>query len=164
MEEQDLRKIKVMVKSLSTGIVTYSLDTRHVRREWSRLGQVIPIPADELQEALYDQGTYNLFALGFLGIENSAQRKLVGLEYEGMGPVIEPFDTAKAKKLLLEETNLNTFKAKLQQLKLGNIEVLIQTACDLKNIDYNKQQIIKEVLGVDILTLVKNSEEDNKQK
>jgi hypothetical protein len=163
MDEQDLRKIRVMVKSLSTGVVTYSLDTRHVRREWTRLGQVIPIPADELQEALYDQGTYNLFALGFLGIDNSAQRKLVGLEYEGMGPTIEPFDADKATKLLTQEQDLNVFRNKLQNLKLGNIEILIAVACDLKNIDYNKQKIIKEVLGIDIATLIKNSEEDNKQ-
>ena len=60
----DLKNIKVMVKSLSTGAVTYSSDIRHVRREWLREGQVIPIPANELQEFLYDQGVYNLFALG----------------------------------------------------------------------------------------------------
>ena len=79
MEEENLKKVRVMVKSLVSGTVTYKSDVRHVRREWSRQNQVIPIPADELQEVLYDQGVYNLFALGYLGIDNPDHRKLVGL-------------------------------------------------------------------------------------
>lgn len=163
MEDTDLRKIKVMVKNLSTGIVTYSLDTRHIRREWARKNQVIPIPADELQEALYDQGIFNLFKLGFLGIENSAQRKMIGLEYDGMDTPVIPFSDKEAKYLLVKEQDLDNFRLAIRGLQLGNIEVLIQTACELKNIDFNKQKIINEELGVDILTLIKNSEEDNKK-
>ena len=88
---EDLRNIKVIVESLVPGTVVYNCEARHVRREWKRQGQQIPIPADELQEAIYDQGTYNLFTQGYLGIKNSAQRQLVGLEYEGTDEKIVPF-------------------------------------------------------------------------
>ena len=44
---EELSKIKVMVKSLVPGTVTYSNEMRHVRRIWQRQNQVIPSPADE---------------------------------------------------------------------------------------------------------------------
>ena len=47
---ENLSRIKVMVKSLVPGTVTYSNDMRHVRRIWQRQNQVIAILADELQE------------------------------------------------------------------------------------------------------------------
>lgn len=154
----DLKNIKVLVKNLSSGVVTYSLDARHVRREWAREGQVIPIPADELQEAIYDQGTYNLFILGYLGIDNPDHRKLIGLEYDGFGPQVVPFDKNKAKALLAIE-DLDAFKRQLQTLKSGQIETLIMTAYEIKNIDYNKQKIIKDVVGVDLANLIKNNDQ-----
>ena len=157
----DLKNIKVMVKSLSTGAVTYSSDIRHVRREWLREGQVIPIPADELQEVLYDQGIYNLFALGYLGIDNPDHRKLIGLEYEGIGPQMVPFDRRRAQELL-KNSDLKTFEERLYDIrtKTGQIETLIMTAYDMKDIDYNKQKLIKEMLGVDLMSLIRNNEEN----
>lgn len=156
--EEDLRKIRVVVESLVPGSVVYNCEARHVRREWKRQGQQIPIPADELQEAIYDQGTYNLFVQGYLGIANPDHRKLVGLEYEG-GDMVLPFSVADARKLLVDETDLTVFENKVRSLRPGSIETLISTAYTLKNVDYNKQKIIKDVLGVDIITLVKNNDQ-----
>ena len=161
MEEQNLKNIRVMVKCLVGGTVSYNSETRHVRREWTRENQVIPIPADELQEVLYDQGTYNLFALGYLGIENPDHRKLVGLEYEGSDRKIIPFTTDMAKHLLLDEQNLDVFRNKLANLRVGNIEVLVQTAYNLKDISYDKIKIIKEMIGVDITNLIRNNDDDD---
>ena len=79
---ENLSRIKVMVKSLVPGTVTYSNDMRHVRRIWQRQNQVIAIPADELQESIYDMGVYNLFHQGYLGIDNAEHRKLIGLDDE----------------------------------------------------------------------------------
>ena len=156
--EEDLRKIRVVVESLVPGSVVYNCEARHVRREWKRQGQQIPIPADELQEAIYDQGTYNLFVQGYLGIKNPDHRKLVGLEYEG-GDMVVPFSVADARRLLVDETDLTVFENKVRSLRSGSIETLISTAYTLKNVDYNKQKIIKDVLGVDIITLVKNNDQ-----
>lgn len=161
MEEENLKKIRVMVKSLVSGTVTYKSDVRHVRREWSRQNQVIPIPADELQEVLYDQGVYNLFALGYLGIDNPDHRKLVGLEYEGTGIQVIPFSSDTARRLLLEEKDLNVFRQKVANLKIGNIETLVQTACEIKDISYDKMKLIKELIGVDIANLIRNNDDDD---
>ena len=163
MEEQNLKNIKVLVKCLVGGSVSYSSDVRHVRREWTRINQIMPIPADELQEVLYDQGTYNLFALGYLGIDNPDHRKLVGLEYDGSDRKIIPFTTDKARQLLVEEKDLNKFKQELANLRVGNIEVLVQTAYDLKDISYDKLKIIKEMIGVDITNLIRNNDDKDSQ-
>ena len=154
--EEDLRKIKVVVESLVPGSVVYNCESRRVRREWKRIGQKIVIPADELQEAIYDQGTYNLFAQGYLGIANPEHRELVGLDYGG--DKILPFSAEDARKLLVE-ADLPAFTEKIRRLRPGNIETLINVAYDMKNVDYNKQKIIKDILGVDIMTLVKNNDD-----
>ena len=156
--EEDLRKIRVVVESLVPGTVVYNCEARHVRREWKRQGQQIPIPADELQEAIYDQGTYNLFVQGYLGIKNPDHRQLVGLEYEGGDKVI-PFGVNDAMQLLEKEQDLNVFTNKIRSLRPGNIETLVSAAYAIKNVDYNKQKIIRDILGVDIMNLVRNNEQ-----
>ena len=155
---EDLRNIRVLVKSLVPGTVTYSIDSRRVRREWTRQNQIIPIPADELQEGIYDQGIYNLFALGYLGIDNSAQRKLIGLEYDG-STSYEPFTSDVARQLLTEEQSLDTFREKISNLKIGNIETLVSAAYTIKDVSYDKMKIIKELVGVDITNLIRNNDD-----
>ena len=157
--EQNLQNIRVMVKSLSSGVVTYSSDTRHVRREWSRQGQIIPIPADELQEVIYDNGVYNLFALGYLGIDNPDHRVLVGLEYEGAQTKMIPFDAARAQKLLSNETSIEDFKKAIANFRSGHIETLVNAAYQMRTVDFNKQRVMAEKFGVDIVNLIRNNEE-----
>lgn len=159
MDEQELKNTRVLVKSLVSGSVTYSSDIRRVRREWTREGQIIPIPADELRDVLYDQGTMNLFTLGYLGIDNPDHRKLVGLEYDGTDFKVIPFSSEQAKKLLVEEKDLVKFREKLASLKIGNIEVLINAACAIKDVSYDKMKIIKEVVGVDVASLIRNNDD-----
>lgn len=158
-----LNKIKVLVKSLVPGTVTYSNDFRHVRRVWTRQGQVISIPADELQESIYDRGVYNLFTLGYLGIDNAEHRKLIGLDDEAVGE-IKPFSSEDAKKLLVEENNLAAFRQKVSGLKAGSVDVLIEEAYNIKNISYDKVNIIKELLGVNITNMLNNDQESTKNK
>lgn len=159
MDEQELKNTRVLVKSLVSGSVTYSSDIRRVRREWTREGQIIPIPADELRDVLYDQGTMNLFTLGYLGIDNPEHRKLVGLEYDGTDFKVIPFSSEQAKKLLVEEKDLVKFREKLASLKIGNIEVLVNAACAIKDVSYDKMKIIKEIVGVDIASLIRNNDD-----
>lgn len=162
--ENDLSKIKVMVKSLVPGTVTYSNELRHVRRIWQRQNQVIAIPADEIQESIYDIGVYNLFHQGYLGIDNAEHRKLVGLDDEAYG-TNEPFTADDAKKLLLGgEPNLEAFRQKISSLQKGSIDVLVTEAYNLKNVSYDKLNIMKEVLGVNITNMLVNDEEPAQQK
>ena len=155
---QDLSKIRVMVKSLVPGTVTYSNEMRHVRRVWQRQNQTIIIPADELQESIYDIGVYNLFHQGYLGIDNAEHRKLIGLDNESFG-TNAPFSTMDARKLLMEESNLETFKRTVASLQKGSIDVLITEAYNIRNVSYDKLNIIKEVLGVNITNMLVNDEE-----
>lgn len=160
---EDLSRIRVMVKSLVPGTVTYSNDFRHVRRIWQRQNQVIAIPADELQESIYDIGVYNLFHQGYLGIENAEHRKLIGLDSESFGSNA-PFSEVDAKKLLVEETNLDAFRSRIAGLQKGSIDVLVTTAFNLRNVSYDKINIMKEVLGVNITNMLSNDEEPTQLK
>ena len=154
----DLNKIRVMVKSLVPGTVTYSNELRHVRRVWQRQNQTIAIPADELQESIYDIGVYNLFHQGYLGIDNAEHRKLIGLDNESFG-VNAPFSSQDAKKLLMEESNLETFRNRIAGLQKGSIDVLTTEAYNIRNVSYDKLNIIKEVLGINITNMLVNDEE-----
>lgn len=154
----DLRKIRVAVESLVPGTVTYSNELRHVRRLWNRQGQIIVIPADELQESIYDRGVYNLFTQGYLGIANEEHRKLISLDDDSIGTV-EPFSTKDAQKLLVEETDLGIFRQKISALRPGNVDVLVDEACNIRNVSYDKLNIIKEVLGVNITNMLNNDQE-----
>ena len=154
----ELKDIRVAVKSLVPGTVTYSNEMRHVRRIWQKQGQVILIPADELQESIYDIGVYNLFHQGYLGIDNPNHRKAIGLDDENYG-TNEPFSAEDARKLLMEESNLETFRQKISVLQKGSIEVLSTEAYNLRNVSYDKLNIIKEVLGIDI-TMMLNNDKD----
>lgn len=156
---EELSKVKVMVKSLVPGTVTYSNELRHVRRIWQKQNQVIAIPADELQESLYDIGVYNLFHQGYLGIDNKEHRVLIGLDDDFVG-TNEPFSSDDAKKLLLGgEPNLEAFRQKISSLQKGSIDVLVTEAYNLRNVSYDKLNIIKEVLGVNITNMLVNDEE-----
>lgn len=159
----DLRKIRVAVESLVPGTVTYSNELRHVRRLWTRQGQIIVIPADELQESIYDRGTYNLFKMGYLGITNAEHRKLIGLDDDSVGE-IAPFTNKNAQQLLVEETDLELFRQKISALKPGSVDVLIDEACNIRNVSYDKLNIIKEVLGVNINNMLNNDQEPEKNK
>ena len=128
-----------------------------------KTSQVISIPADELQESIYDRGVYNLFTLGYLGIDNAEHRKLIGLDDEVVGE-IKPFSSEDARKLLVEENNLATFRQKVSELKAGSVDVLIEEAYNIKNISYDKVNIIKELLGVNITNMLNNDQESTKNK
>lgn len=154
----DLSKIRVVVKSLVPGTVTYSNEFRHVRRVWTRQNQTVVIPADELQESIYDIGVYNLFHQGYLGIDNAEHRRLIGLDDDTFG-VNAPFSTEDARKLLVEETNLENFRKRISVLQKGSIDVLITEAYNIRNVSYDKLNILKEVLGVNITNMLINDEE-----
>ena len=72
-----------------------------------------------------------------------------------------PFDRRRAQELL-KNSDLKTFEERLYDIrtKTGQIETLIMTAYDMKDIDYNKQKLIKEILGVDLMSLIRNNEEN----
>lgn len=159
---ENLSRIKVVVKSLVPQVVTYSNEFRHVRRQWSRQNQEILIPADELQESIYDKGVYNLFNLGYLGIDNAEHRKLIGLDTDYTGKV-EPFSREDAKELLFKEADLATFRQKISELKSGNVDVLVEEAFAVRNVSYDKINIIKEILGIDITSMLNNDKDPAKK-
>ena len=59
----------------------------------------------------------------------------------------------------MEESNLETFRQKISVLQKGSIEVLSTEAYNLRNVSYDKLNIIKEVLGIDI-TMMLNNDKD----
>jgi len=111
------------------------------------------------QECIYGIiGVYNLFHQGYLGIDNAEHRRLIGLDDDTFG-TNAPFSTEDARKLLLEETNLENFRKRISVLQKGSIDVLITEAYNIRNVSYDKLNIMKEVLGVNITNMLVNDEE-----
>ena len=51
-----------------------------VKRRWQKRGQSLPIPFDQLQILLYNDGVANMFRQGMLYIDNMKDKQDLGLE------------------------------------------------------------------------------------
>ena len=65
---------------------------------------------------------------------------------------------------MVDEKNLDAFRNKISNLKIGNIETLVNAAYEIKDISYDKMKIMKELIGVDIANLIRNNDDDQAQK
>jgi len=59
----------------------------------------------------------------------------------------------------MEETNLESFRKTISVLQKGSIDVLTTEAYNLRNVSYDKLNIMKEVLGINITNMLVNDEE-----
>lgn len=154
---EDLSKVKVMVENLSEGTVGYKDENRRAKRRWNSVGQKLLIPADELQEVLYDDSIKRLFTLGYLGIANKEHRVLIGLDIEGYQTVV-PFSTKEASDLLALNTTETIFRSRIKALQGNAKDVVAKVAATTDSLSQMKMKVIKEELGIDILSIMNNQQ------
>ena len=153
---EDLSKVKVMVENQSNGTVGYKDENRRAKRRWNSIGQKLLIPADELQ-VLYDDSVKRLFTLGYLGIANKEHRVLIGLDIEGYQEVV-PFSDKEALALLSLNVTETAFRAKIKNLQGNAKDVVIKVAATTDSLSQMKMKVIKEELGIDILSIMNNQQ------
>lgn len=152
---------KVKVVNLISSRVNINVPELSLRRIWEKKGAVKTIPLEQLEEAMYNPGVEALFTEGILGIEDMEVKKYLGLEPEDAEePVnIITLDDAQRKRYLTV-LPLHEFKEKIKELPMEQIRELAQYAIDNEVANFDKAEVIKKVIGTDIIASIQLNKAD----
>ena len=152
---------KVKVVNLVSGRVTINVPDLRLKRTWERKNAVKIIPFEQLEEAMYDPGVEALFTEGILGISDMETKIALNLEPEGAtAPVnIITLDDAQRKRYLTTMI-LSEFRQKIKELSTEQVQELAKYAIDNEITNFDKAQIIKDRIGVDIIKSIELNKAD----
>lgn len=152
---------KVKVKSLVSQRVILTVPEIRLRRVWERKGAVMTIPFDQLEEAMYSPGVENLFKNGILGIDDMEVKIALGLEPEGaQAPVNIITLTDEQRKRYLTVMPIHEFREEIKKLPIEQINELAAYAIANEIMNYDKAEIIKKYVDVDIMQAIKLNRDD----
>ena len=152
---------KVKVKSLVSQRVILTVPEIRLRRVWERKGAVMTIPFDQLEEAMYSPGVENLFKNGILGIDDMEVKIALGLEPEGaQAPVNIITLTDEQRKRYLTVIPIHEFREEIKKLPIEQINELAAYAIANEIMNYDKAEIIKKYIDVDIMQAIKLNRDD----
>ena len=155
---------RVKIKNLISSRVNINIPDIRLHRVWEKKGAVKTIPFDQLQEAIYNPGVEALFTEGILGIEDLEIKQKLGLEPEDVKePVnIIILDEIQSKRYLTIMP-LNEFKIKIKELPIEQIRELARFAIDNELVDFEKDEIIKKMIGTDIIGTIQMNKADKEE-
>lgn len=155
---------KVKIKNLISSRVNINIPDIRLNRVWEKKGAVKAIPFDQLEEAMYNPGVEALFTEGILGIEDMEVKKRLGLEPEDAEePVnIIVLDDAQRKRYLTVMPK-SEFKTKIRDLPLEQVKELAQYAIENEIADFDKAEIIKKMIGTDIISSIQLKKADEEK-
>ena len=155
---------KVKVVNLVSSRVSINVPELRLSRSWEKKGAVKTIPFDQLEEAMYDPGVEAMFRNGVLGIEDMKIKQKLGLEPED---AVEPVNIIvlndQQRKRYLTVMPLGEFKAKVQELPIEQVHELAQFAIDNELIDYDKADILKKMVNIDVIKSVELNRADKEE-
>lgn len=152
---------KVKVVSLVSQRVVLTVPDLRLRRVWERKGAVAVIPFEQLEEAMYSPGVENLFKNGILGIDDMETKIALGLEPEGTKvPTNIITLNDEQRKRYLTVMPLHEFKEEIKKLPIEQINELAAYAIEHEILDFDKSEIIKKYVDVDIMRAVKLNRDD----
>lgn len=152
---------KVKVVNLISSRVNINIPDMRLSRVWERKGAVRIIPFEQLEEAMYNPGVEALFREGILGIEDLEVKKALGLEPEdATKPVnIIVLDDNQRKRYLTVMPTAE-FKIKVKELPIEQVRELAQYAIDNEIAAFDKAEIIKDMIGTDIIGSIQLNKAD----
>ncbi len=155
---------KVKVVNLISSRVNINVPDIRLSRVWEKKGAVKVIPFEQLEEALYNPGVEALFREGILGIDDLEVKKKLGLEPEdATEPVnIIVLDDDQRKRYLTVMPTVE-FKSKLQELPLEQVRELAQYAIENEIANFDKAEIIKKMIGTDIIGSIQLNKADKEK-
>lgn len=152
---------KVKVVSLVSQRVILTVPDLRLRRVWEKKGAVATIPFDQLEEAMYSPGVENLFVNGVLGIDDMEVKIALGLEPEGAKEPINIITlTDKDRERYLKTMPTFEFREKIKELPIEQINELAAYAIANEISDYDKSEIIKQYIDIDIIRAIKLNRDD----
>lgn len=150
----------VAVKNMIQANVSISKPEYGINRLWSGFGQVMKIPFDNLEQAMWDSGVQNMFTSGILYIENLQDKIDLGLEpADTTEPVNIVLLDEKKMENLLKNVPLAVFKKEVSQLTRVQVDSLITYAINNQIIDPAKCSWLKDLTGKDILKAISQKED-----
>lgn len=152
---------KVKVVNLVSSRVILTVPELRLKRVWEKKGAVKTIPFEQLEEAIYEPGVEALFTDGILGIDDMDVKKKLGLEPEdATAPVnIITLDDEQRKRYLTV-LPMYEFREKLKELPREQIIELANYAIDNEIVNFEKSELIRKVVGIDILSVIKLNRDD----
>lgn len=152
---------KVKVVNLVSSRVILTVPELRLKRVWEKKGAVKTIPFEQLEEAIYEPGVEALFTDGILGIDDMEVKKKLGLEPEdATAPVnIITLDDEQRKRYLTV-LPMYEFREKLKELPREQIIELANYAIDNEIVNFEKSELIRKVVGIDILSVIKLNRDD----
>lgn len=155
---------KVKVVNLISSRVNINIPDIRLNRVWERKGAVKVIPFDQLEEAMYNPGVEALFREGILGIEDLEIKKALGLEPDDATEpvnIIVLNDTQRKRYLTVMPTS--EFKAKVKELPIEQVRELAKYAIDNEIAAFDKAEIIKKMIGTDIIGTIQLNKADTEK-
>ena len=152
---------KVKVTNLISSRVNINIPELTIRRVWERKGVVRTIPFEQLEEAMYHPGVEALFKNGVLGIEDMEVKRALGLEPEdAKEPVNIITLNDQQRKRYLTVMPLPEFKEKIKELSRDQLSELAQFAIQNEIADFDKSEVLKKMIGTDIIECIKLNRAD----
>ena len=155
---------KVKVVNLISSRVNINIPDIRLNRVWERKGAVKVIPFDQLEEAMYNPGVEALFREGILGIEDLEIKKALGLEPDdATEPVNIIVLNDNQRKRYLTVMPTSEFKAKVKELPIEQVRELAKYAIDNEIAAFDKAEIIKTMIGTDIIGTIQLNKADTEK-
>lgn len=155
---------KVKVVNLISSRVNINIPDIRLNRIWERKGAVKVIPFDQLEEAMYNPGVEALFREGILGIDDLEIKKALGLEPDdATEPVNIIVLNDNQRKRYLTVMPTNEFKAKVKELPIEQVRELAKYAIDNEIAAFDKAEIIKKMIGTDIIGTIQLNKADTEK-
>ena len=155
---------KVKVENLISSRVNIVIPELNLRRVWEKKGAVKTIPLEQLEEAMYNPGVEALFRDGTLGIADMEVKKYLGLEPEDAEePVNIIILNDQQRKRYLTVMPTAEFKEKLHELPIEQVRELAQYAIQNEIINFDKAEIIKRMIGTDIIATIQLNKADQEE-
>jgi len=155
---------KVKVKNLISSRVNIDIPEMRLSRVWEKKGAVKVIPFDQLEEAMYNPGVEALFTEGILGIDDLEVKQKLGLEPEDTNePVNIIILTDAQRKRYLTVMPTSEFKTEIQKLPLEQVKELARYAIENEIANFDKSEIIKKMIGTDIISTIQLNKVDEEK-
>lgn len=152
---------KVEIKSLVGGRITINLADPRIKRTWEKKGTKRFINFEDLQQAMYNQGVEYMFTQGILGIDDMEVKIALGLEPEGATEPVNILVLSDAqKRRYLTVAPLNELKEILTKLSYEQIQELADFAIENELANFDRCDIIKDAIQIDIIQAIKNKRSD----
>ena len=155
---------KVKVVNLISSRVNINIPDVRLNRIWEKKGAVKVVPFEQLQEAIYNPGVEALFTEGILGIEDLETKKKLGLEPEDTEEPVNIIVLNDAqRKRYLTVMPLAEFKTEIKKLPLKQVRELAQYAIENEIANFDKAEIIKKMIGTDIISSIQLNKADKEK-